>query len=274
MLNKHPELNLEFPSENWLKENGYTYIIRGAKVHGGLNAVREKLGQSVIRKSSAYIKDFENISRDLKVIIESQLDGRFPTLLWLNDHGYSYIVNAVRRHHGGMSAVIEKMGYDKIEPIKTQKQLETFLLNSEEAKTIGSLGSVTDDYMGIADLLIQVWPSRFPSASQLAKSLPGAVKKIGHSLQPFSMESARGISEKLHSLSPQVRYSLDNLLLSIAKDQYQKQFNSNPEETLLELNDYIAHKNPVQKLAKKTFSYFKSIYDFNIPGQGKMDGVK
>ncbi len=124
MFEDHPELNGKFPTTSWLGDNGYYHLGRAARLHGGASIVREKLGQVVLRRSSDYLKDFDNIRVELEKIIKHQLKGEFPTGFWLNSHGYFHLTNALKRHHGGFDEAREKMGYG---PSTSIRELENLL---------------------------------------------------------------------------------------------------------------------------------------------------
>ncbi|MBI3623548.1 hypothetical protein HY212_05730 [Candidatus Pacearchaeota archaeon] len=150
------------------------------------------------------------------------------------------------------------------------KDIQIFLEKNSEAGSIASLVSITDDTNAVAEILVKLWPDRFMSASDLAKSLPGAVRRIGYSLHPFSISNVGDFKQRIQRLPSEVRYSLDSLLLNIALDQYQKPFNNDPEGTLLELNDYKVHNSGVRQLATKVLNHYKDVYSFEIPGHGKL----
>jgi hypothetical protein len=145
-----------------------------------------------------------------------------------------------------------------------------FIGEDSAAQAVASLASITEDTGTIADVLFQAYPTRFPSAADLARSLPGAVKRIGHSLQPFSMEKVRGIKEETKSLPKKVQYNLDELLYTILCDEYQTSFNENPRGTMREIRGYTKEKNGIKSLATRVLDHYKAIYNFSIPGHGRM----
>lgn len=110
IFDKHPELDNELPLSKWLRKNGYTAIVKATRVHGGMYAVREKLGQKVIRRHNGYWEDFKSLCMELEKIIETyeELTGNIPSSNWLNEHDYSYITTAVRRYHNGFLVFREK----------------------------------------------------------------------------------------------------------------------------------------------------------------------
>ena len=129
MFKNHPELKNKIPSSGWMNKNGYYCLTRGADLHGGMNEVRKKLGQLVLRRQSEYLKDFENIRRELEHIMKDyteELNGGFPRDFWLVENGYSFLSNAIRRHHGGYNLVKQKMGYNHSENSQLESLLENY----------------------------------------------------------------------------------------------------------------------------------------------------
>lgn len=157
--------------------------------------------------------------------------------------------------------------------IRTPKQLETFLEETPQASELGSLVTVTENIGDVAEIFVQLWPERFPSAADLARSLPSAVRKIGYSLHPFSMEKARGLYDRLKATSGELEYALGDILFQIAVDQYQQQFNKDPQGTLAELSEHAKARNGFGKLVGRVARHYREVAKFSIPGFGKMKGV-
>jgi transposase-like protein len=111
---EHPELNREFPSSNWFKGNGFSYLIRGARLHGGLFEVRKRLGQDLMRSPNGHWRDFENIKREIiRIIGETpELEGEVPSSNWLADNGYNNLVNGIVRYHGGFRKIRKKISLE------------------------------------------------------------------------------------------------------------------------------------------------------------------
>ncbi|MEK6810952.1 MAG: hypothetical protein AABX96_00425 [Nanoarchaeota archaeon] len=145
-----------------------------------------------------------------------------------------------------------------------------FIEDNEKATVIASLAGITDDVQSVAQLLVQMWPNRFPSASKLCKSLPGAIARIGKHLQPFTFQKASGLYNKIGNVPKRVYTALDDILFNIMVDQYQIPFNQNPQEALQEIGRFSRVRGPVSKLAKKVSNYYGEVYQFTIPGHGRM----
>ncbi len=154
--------------------------------------------------------------------------------------------------------------------INSESKLKKFLKENPEAKEVASLASANGYIRDVADILVQLYPKRFPSASQLARSLPGAVKRIGYSLLPFKLGNAKGFKNKIKSLPRDTRYSLEEILFSIVCDQYQVQFNQDPSGTLEEIRNFTREKNGMKTLASKVLKHYEKIHSFEIPGFGRM----
>ena len=111
LFEEHSELEGKLPSSKWLEGNCYGALARAARnLYGGIHAVREKLGQDLLRKPNGYWKNLGKLCIELERIIESheELNGNLPSSKWLNDHDYSYITTAVRRYHNGFFVFREK----------------------------------------------------------------------------------------------------------------------------------------------------------------------
>ena len=154
--------------------------------------------------------------------------------------------------------------------IRSEKNLQKFLEKNPDAKDIASLAGTKDYISDVADILIKLWPDRFVSAADLARSLPKAVKRIGHSLMPFSFDRAKKVKQKFSSNS-EIIYVLDDLLFSIACDEYQTKFNENPKAALDEIRKYANSENGMKSLASRVLKHYQEIYSFDIPGYGKLD---
>ncbi|MEK6871622.1 MAG: hypothetical protein AABX16_01845 [Nanoarchaeota archaeon] len=114
LSSEHPELDGELPSLDWMRDNGYLSIGQAIiTYHGGFTTVREKLGKEQLRVEDGYWKDFDNVEKILKKVIEEnpELNGEFPTVKWLEKNNLSGLYFGINRHHGGIRNVREKMGF-------------------------------------------------------------------------------------------------------------------------------------------------------------------
>ena len=100
----------EFPTQKRLTELGYGNLGNAiTKNHGGLIAVRERMGYTFSRKSNRYWQDWSNVEGELREIIEQE--GEFPTRKRLRA-GRSSLARAINQYHGGFPKVRKKLGFD------------------------------------------------------------------------------------------------------------------------------------------------------------------
>jgi hypothetical protein len=97
-----------FPSSSEIKSNSLKQAI--TNYHGGFYKVEEKMGyKSSLKKINGYWKDFENIEKVVKELVEKL--GHFPKEKEFRENKYSSVAAAIHQHHGGFTKVRERMGY-------------------------------------------------------------------------------------------------------------------------------------------------------------------
>jgi len=113
----------EFPTKSHLKEERPD-LNSACRYHGGLNAIRRKVGWRIIRIENGYWKNWDNFESEIwyeiaceyvdekGVVIKKA--GEFPTQMQLQMAGRFDLGNAVKRH-GGLTAIRRKMGHDLIQ---------------------------------------------------------------------------------------------------------------------------------------------------------------
>lgn len=100
------------PTESELKSMGYGALVRAIQKHyGGTNNVRIKMGYPLNESPKGYWKNWDNLERELKEVIDEI--GHFPTQKELKDIK-RIDINGGIRHYGGMLAVREKMGIKEL----------------------------------------------------------------------------------------------------------------------------------------------------------------
>lgn len=78
--------------------------------HGGFVEFRKKLGESIIKLPNGSLKDWNSFKGILEEIINCI--GHFPTSGELEKLREGSVANAIYTHHGGMSEVRRRMGYE------------------------------------------------------------------------------------------------------------------------------------------------------------------
>jgi len=93
----------ERPTREWLIENGFGALEHAAnRYHGGFKSVLDIATNSSIKNSNGYWQDRNNFDRELSKAIKAN-DGQRPTVEWLNENGFSSIVNAAKKYYGGIT---------------------------------------------------------------------------------------------------------------------------------------------------------------------------
>jgi len=113
LFSENPEFGDILPSDTWMKNNGhYGLGIAIRKYHGGLRKVRDKLGQKQLKEEDGLLKDFDFVINKLEIIVNEnpELNGKLPTVNWLQENGYSGLYTSIHRHHGGYTVIREKLG--------------------------------------------------------------------------------------------------------------------------------------------------------------------
>jgi len=118
-----------------------------------------------------------------------------------------------------------------------------------------------------------MYPDKFISAVDLARSLPSAFHKIGSALTPLTIGKARDYAYELEKLPEGIQVKLENVLENILFHNYMNDFNTNPSKVLNELGEYAGNEERFGKLAQKILNEYQNILDFEIPGQGRLGEV-
>lgn len=90
-----------------LKESGMRNAIQ--KYHGGINAVRRSMNVGVAHHSRGHWHAWENVESNVRALIS--LVGKFPVCSDFEAHARLDLYLGIRKHHGGLTAVRERMGF-------------------------------------------------------------------------------------------------------------------------------------------------------------------
>lgn len=111
IISKKPDK--EFPTKQELLDSGYRGLVDGIySYHKGLIKIRERMGYDLKQKPDGYWQKWEHLERELKEIIDEEFGGKFPSGPMLHGEGYSRLLSAMGRHHGGINEVRRRMGYE------------------------------------------------------------------------------------------------------------------------------------------------------------------
>jgi hypothetical protein len=98
-----------FPTDGELRRLRKSGLNTAINFYGGVNFIRKRMGYNELRKSKGYWKNLENVKRELKSVIKEI--GHFPSHKELEDMKKGSLGMAIRKYHGKINAVREKMGY-------------------------------------------------------------------------------------------------------------------------------------------------------------------
>lgn len=99
----------EFPTEEYLIENGYRWMVRIIKSKNEtLNYYREKYGFKEIKRN--YWKNWDNLTKEISKLI---IDGLFPSYSIVSKKLGAGACKGIS-YFGGIGAVSKKMGYNKV----------------------------------------------------------------------------------------------------------------------------------------------------------------
>lgn len=260
-----------FPSADTLKDLGYSSLSVAISQHypGGLTKYREDHNDFTPMQLGEKTQRMLDLEKEFGISIEDHIRELYNKGKSAFKIGNELGVSETTIYHWFENLGIEKRG----PKIRSESQLTKFFSENPDANEIGNLIYAGGNSSEIADILIELYPNRFLSAVDLARSLPKAIKSIGESLYPFKIEKAEKIWDNFRTKTPKMKYHLENILYNIIVDNYQRNFNENPEETVKELNYLSSKKKEISPLIKKVSDYYSSIYEFNIPGQGKLEAI-
>lgn len=102
------------PSAAQLEDAGRSDLARAIRMHGGWNAVAEKLDLGVAFRPKDYWNHFSNVEDEIRTIIKEHMPDsdpkRMPSLAMISAHGTPGLYNAVVRRFGGSAQVATRMG--------------------------------------------------------------------------------------------------------------------------------------------------------------------
>lgn len=280
-LPKQTEKRPQVRFVDWLadcRRKGYHLLTRSQFFERATDAKE----RAYVELGKNYKKRYPGCKKWIDVIIPEKSIREWETLRDWIEHGHRNAYDQLRRselqrkdpgyYHKGMR---ERDSQNRrwidhlIEMrVRTKRDLAE-MLSREDVAAIASLANhacVQD----IADLLTTLWPKAFPSAADLARSLPKAVQGIGHALQPFDFAAAEKIMRQFPSGYKRVEHRLNDILHTILFEKYQTSFNKNPKRTVRELAKYLLHPQ-LGSIATRLHGTFTEIMRFDIPGQGSLE---
>jgi len=115
------------PSQQDLAKHGYNSLsLAMIKYHGGIQNIRNKLGQTNTTKPNGYWQKLENVIKEAQQAMKEQDWDTLPTQREMSIQGYDSLNNALIRYHGGLIA-FRKLLAEHITGKTQKQQLEELL---------------------------------------------------------------------------------------------------------------------------------------------------
>jgi len=102
------------PGADTLKKHGYGSLAKAAKYHGGFAGLRDLLGEESLRYPDGFWKDKNNVVSEAKSAMENGRWDTLPSDELLRKYGYSSLVGASYKYHGGMSGLRALLGQENL----------------------------------------------------------------------------------------------------------------------------------------------------------------
>jgi hypothetical protein len=190
----------ELPGAETLRKTGETSLVCGViRHHGGMNAVREKLG---LEKYEPKYKSKKELRKGLMLLWKDHtgFEGRIPPENWMRKNGYTSLCSAITHYHGGWKKVREEFG---IKPWKKFRNID--------------LGD-WDIYLGEIDKLFENHPeldSKLPGRKwmreheyfplvQAAHKYHGGIRDVRNRIGQFQLRRAKGYLQQINNVKTEI----------------------------------------------------------------------
>jgi len=88
----------KLPSQEYLKDNDFSYLVSDFRKYGGLNIIRGIMGEEVLQRPKGCFDDLDDVISECNMIKSKNEWGVLPSSKYLNDDGFSYLANAIGKH--------------------------------------------------------------------------------------------------------------------------------------------------------------------------------
>jgi hypothetical protein len=238
------------PSQRWLKENGFGALAHKIGDYFTYPELREVLGGEALRRPNGYWTEETVMSEAKKIMRENNFD-EFPSRNWLNRNGHSTL--AVR--------IIKMCGFLKFREIlgESPRTLDRLVETNDEARSVAELALTFPQYQQqFLDALQKRYTATSFRRTNLADYLGDFQPQVNGSIFPTLAHYAELIDIK--------KLDLEELFYMIAKKNYQREFNTNPEVCLQRIEEDIKQFPQLETVLQRTHDYYREVLDLDIPG--------
>jgi hypothetical protein len=218
------------PSQEVLERKGYSGLTNAIRKHyGSVRECRKMLGQSNPTKPNGFWEDQDNALAEARKAMEEQGWDRLPSQKELSDRGYSPLVNAIGRYHGGLVEFREILGQAPSRRRAGLLENESYMLSEVRA------AMQEQDW--------EVLPSQEVLAEHGYSSLGNAINKYHGGI--------RGVRKMLGQSNPTKPNGFwedqDNALAEAGKAMEEQGWTTLPSGDVLEGHGYSALSNGISK---------------------------
>jgi len=218
------------PPARELEKSGYSSLSSSiGKYHGGIQQFRTTLGQTNHKKQYGYWQQEENTIAEARQIMEKHEWNTLPSKNELEKHGYSSLIGAIIKYHGGIQQFRTTLGQKNTKkPQRYWQNESTILSEAQEA------------------MKEQKW-NTLPSARELIEkgysSLSFAIIQYHGGMYTFREKLGQTNITKPHGYWQ----SLDNTLAEARKAIQQHRWNTLPLQQELRKHRYSALSKAISK---------------------------
>jgi len=122
----------KLPSHGVLTEKRYHALCNAAKYHNGLRGLRKLLGQENSQEKYELMKSENYIIQQVRQAMAKFNWQSVPTIRVLKQHRLGSVVNAIFKHHGGMTGLRKLLGEERVAP-GAWRELEYTIKQAQKA---------------------------------------------------------------------------------------------------------------------------------------------
>ena len=158
--------------------------------------------------------------------------------------------------------------------LSKEKSIQEVIESDPTISTIVALVAINGYIPEVADVLSREWPDRFPPYEKLVRMLPQFIPTVGYALVPLHIPSSGRLLQNLYTtdISAGAKRDIGRLLVRIGIEQYQSEFQKDPDGTLAKLHRQTENAKRVElrEIYEQVQSHYRNVFEFNIPGYGTL----
>jgi hypothetical protein len=237
-------------SQDFRKDERIKYL-QGPVGRLGMSRLHEIFGGEPLKKPDGYWIRERVIETCRKIKRENGFP-EFPKAEWLRKNGYSALPTYIKKVIGGMDDLRIILGEDAV-------NLEKLIETNPAARSVAELAVTFPQYQQqFLDALQKRYTATSFRRTNLADYLGDFQPQVNGSIFPTLAHYAELIDfEKL---------DLEELFYMIAKNNYQREFNTNPDRCLGKIEEDKRQYPQLETVLQRTHDYYREVLELEIPG--------